>query len=77
MNAEFFAVIDSGNISGAVYAVADNAARALAEAIAETGSETEQFDVVPCSAAAAALVLERGGAPGVVYVSPYGVDVRD
>jgi len=62
-----YAAIDTGTLSGAVYGVGDTREAALADAERGAGPGGEpapEFAVVPISAAARALVEDRGGAPG-------------
>lgn len=71
----FFAAVDRGNTSGAVYGVGSTPEEAIADAArAARGGE---FRAVPCSATAAAYVQEHGGAPDAkLTVTARGVWLR-
>lgn len=72
----FYAAIDTGNITGAVYGVGETEEAAVEDA-REWGAEG-RFRVVPCTPAAYRHVRANGGAPQVeVEVTARGVRMAD
>lgn len=70
-----FAAIDQGQPTGAVYGIGRTEEEALADA--RRGAADGEYEVVPMTAGAYALVDEQGGAPSAeLTVSRGGVSLR-